>query len=1257
MSSGSKKGKGSKAPPVNGNELHFSEELKAYVDSDERYVFNPDTGLCFAKVKGGKVVPFAANDVLDRKCKVWKSSSGAYATKKEVKTMLKTSVARHEATSIFDSPKSTLPSTVLKLQKSMEKMSEEEYLASLSTLPTGRVEEKPAIETMGGAPDVNDELLKQILSMMTGKPKEQPLAPGVEVRSTEREITGATLTIADLPNIKSFARQPYIDPKDRETIEALLRKSSKQEIELSFGKVVDREFAKGRELFFEPGIWSATAFKNLLCALEFQKEFGKFDRSEKTRDVVEIARQDRSVGSSRSSIRRITTEDGMVIWQEKVRDFSSEILNATWGYRITSSSETNIAPVSNFHPEVIRTRTRTSYISSEMQLRVDCSKIIQTTYSGGSATGESKSFTKYEVEIERMGKHASVASLSSLIELVVKGTNSAEDETSTISMLERQYVELVIESMVGVENKRSYWNKPTNIKYPDLLQTSKYGLTIKLDGVRRFILITKLGTYAIGTPNDVWKIGEGSVRYDGTFIDCEKYEHEGVVTYYAFDLLFYKGADIRSSPFATRLAKIDDAISGIVFFGKERVVKKHYFMDAKDSVYQRVVKAKEQYNEWVEKGHSLDGFIFQPSEQYDNKTTRKWKPASMMTIDFLVKLIPGSDFRYELYVGEDFTSNVRPFKGDRSNPFRGTMYIEGGVLDVECDGSATTLEQISADGTIVECSWDFEKSEFVPERPRDDRDRPNNATTARDVWRDIMRPVQIADLEGNTLKIARVYFNHAKAAMLNQELRTGQSIVDVGSGRFGDLRKWEEVGLEKVFVVDPSKENVKEGLRRYKERVAEVEKMRAEFRPRLPKVEVIKDGKELVGIEDTDVVIAATEDEKINAVVSFFSFTFLAEEQEKMDRAFDTIDRLLGPGGKFFGIVLDRKRVKQLLYPVGTISKTETLKYSRDAKTGFVTYDTPSFTIRQASKFLDDSADVPHFGEAIDIRIKDEDSMVGGGEGEFQREWLVDFDYIVDELRKRKITLAKKADGIADYTYFLDHGKEFECCPMDSKIFSWLNRAFVFERKVRTVRRTEKMILERGELASFGIHYLPAETFYLLGVDSGSSSFIHAVLRSADPKYIDLHGVQDKTEYVDALRKKLAKRLSFEEYQTLEYGQISQAYTIKAKGDVKKGYEMYLAVVKDPKEYVGKNLVGDLLSRKYDINIIALDGSGEVIKPKNQECIRDLFDYKRETAIVVTQDRARYDVLVQSEPRDDTLLYEKKSKIVKKILDHACPKK
>ena len=177
---------------------------------------------------------------------------------------------------------------------------------------------------------------------------------------------------------------------------------------------------------------------------------------------------------------------------------------------------------------------------------------------------------------------------------------------------------------------KDYWNKPTNIRVDDLLfvRVNDMSVTVKLDGVRQFLFITRNSTYALGPPTDLYCIDEGISKLDGTLLDTEKYTSpDGIVTYYAFDILFNRGASVRSAYFKERIAILDNIIDVINLEKKDKsykVIRKHFYTNG--TIYEKTIEALAWIEEHPE--FSSDGLIFQPTHHYKNNHTKKWKPAS-----------------------------------------------------------------------------------------------------------------------------------------------------------------------------------------------------------------------------------------------------------------------------------------------------------------------------------------------------------------------------------------------------------------------------------------------------------------------------------------------------------------------------------------------------------------------------------------------------------------------------------------------------
>lgn len=598
----------------------------------------------------------------------------------------------------------------------------------------------------------------------------------------------------------------------------------------------------------------------------------------------------------------------------------------------------------------------------------------------------------------------------------------------------------------------SYLNKPRNLKLGNMLDklfANSY-VTVKYDGARKQLWSSATGTYLLSPPYDIVKISTEPLLEGGIYLFDTELQGEDI---YVFDMILANSKRVTSDTFARRYAIYSDVLNGIDRVGEYALWQKEYFTEG--SIYNRTNDALHDIATTLENDPDLegyeDGLIFQPSTSmgYYNSSTYKWKPADKMSIDFfLIKVTPdkiadaitavaeraddtvdNGDWIVDLHDDTDtlYTINVGE-RGGRLGQFTGAgrSRVTGYFLSDSDD---------EYDGKVVEMYFDKDESSFKVYRVRYDRTRPNNDDTARSVWMDIVNPIAESTIRGVDMKLLRRYHNMYKRTALNRNFKHGSSILDIGSGRGGDLSKWRDAKIKKVYAIEPNNENLEEFVRRYESggynRSLAIEFMNhgAEHHKTIAKV-LAADGVELDG------------------VVSFFSLTFFFKRKEKFDRLLETI-ALLPPRAKFVGSVMDGGRVRELLKPsydklladeierLGIEGDKKLRKrILKESKLYSESYeainadDRTMWSITREGEFTDDP-----FGNTITIDIDDEGGMV-----KKQREWLVDFAYLKKALERKGFYIT--------FDSFLDHGDSYDTLPVVSQEFSRLNRTFVFQKKV-----------------------------------------------------------------------------------------------------------------------------------------------------------------------------------------------------------------
>lgn len=736
-----------------------------------------------------------------------------------------------------------------------------------------------------------------------------------------------------------------------------------------------------------------------------------------------------------------------VIYEEKTRDYKNKVDNIDFGWRVTSSTEKAVSKPSKFVAGKVRNRKRYTF-------KIDNYVIDMTEVSTPSESNN------YEVEVE-FGKKIKIDEVVRAMEfvyLLYRGVDSFDDISSDVDITQvinehnRLFINDNKDSRGDLPSDRLYdaRNKPVNLKINELLKpANSWSMTVKYDGERRMLFITRAGTYLINAPNTILRIGDGDEMLSGTLIDGELMEADG--TFYAFDILFLRRVDIRRTTFPRRYEQIPNLYNSPVM-GDYKYKVKEYLIGG--DLYYNVTKT---YKKMLELGDKSDGIIYQSNGYYINRDTYKWKPADKMTIDFHVD-------KETLKLMSSVTKGKKQFLID----FRKAPNNKLNPRKVMFDG-------VDLRGKIVEFVWDRKHKEFVPIRVRTDRDAPNNINIAIDVWYDIMDPILSTTICGDDLVIMRKYHNRVKTLLIDKEIKfnmyaknarvqivinnevkgyaniiehrganiyriineydgeiedidskymrytgtKGKRILDIGTGRGGDIGKYENAGVKVLFAVEPNNDNIKE----LKRRVSLLEKQKkGELSMDIvyinDKAENVQELTKQIGeyVKDKPETVQHT---PVNDVTSFFSLTFFFKDKETYDKLIKLVSDFVPAGGKFMGICFDGERVRNELSKNSGI--LEGSVYNMNDDHPFVIK-----TKKSSGKELE-------LGDTVEVNISDSTSMVKS-----QTEWLVDFDRLTTDLNERGF--------IKERDEFLDSGVVFNTLPEGAKEFSSLNRLFVFRK-------------------------------------------------------------------------------------------------------------------------------------------------------------------------------------------------------------------
>lgn len=431
--------------------------------------------------------------------------------------------------------------------------------------------------------------------------------------------------------------------------------------------------------------------------------------------------------------------------------------------------------------------------------------------------------------------------------------------------------------------------KPINFRKKVLDNGNEYALTDKADGSRRLVFITRFGIYLL-MPDRILHVYKyrnemGTVRCYNTILDAEWIEDRLLV----FDILIDCGHDVRHLSFRDRFQKLK---SMSLDHTHTNIYIKRFLFPEDGSFCERVVDVMNYANT---QSYGNDGIIFNNIyESYTESTIYKWKPPEMLTIDFSVRT-NGNGF--DLYVKKDNCLELVKFNGNTEYPHDG-YYVPH------------TNDMIIEDGQLVE--FVFRNNRFQPIRIRNDRDVPNTHWVCTSIWRDIQDPIGIDTIMGKDLISMRRFHNKIKKSMLCN-IGSNKLIIDIGSGRGGDILKWKELNMS-VLVVEPNDDHLDILRNRLlQQEYAEVDSNCFVFNS--SRICILHtEG------QDTATIQKGLHDKfgvcYVDAVVMFNSLTFFYKSQTMFDSLIETIDTCLAPDGIFIGIVMDGSRTSYNLMPI-----------------------------------------------------------------------------------------------------------------------------------------------------------------------------------------------------------------------------------------------------------------------------------------------------------------------------------------------------
>ena len=234
--------------------------------------------------------------------------------------------------------------------------------------------------------------------------------------------------------------------------------------------------------------------------------------------------------------------------------------------------------------------------------------------------------------------------------------------------------------------------------------------------------------------------------------------------------------------------------------------------------------------------------------------------------------------------------------------------------ELQVDENNELLSNIT-NGLVIE--FKNENDIYIPIRKRYNKIYPNSIETIKDNIRMINDPIELSTLRGEDIKLMRKYHNTIKDSLFRQA--DGEYLLDLGSGRGGDVSKWMSKGYKKIVAIEPNLSHIKELSKRIMGIYG------------LNKVPVVKDSSDLILLSNESIVIVNTvaQDHKLISEVTrklfdgqadvismMLSLSFFETGSTDYDNLMVTVGRNLKIGGSFIYLTVDGEKVNNIFDPI-----------------------------------------------------------------------------------------------------------------------------------------------------------------------------------------------------------------------------------------------------------------------------------------------------------------------------------------------------
>jgi hypothetical protein len=608
------------------------------------------------------------------------------------------------------------------------------------------------------------------------------------------------------------------------------------------------------------------------------------------------------------------------------------------------------------------------------------------------------------------------------------------------------------------------------------------------------------------------------VRFLNEFISGLSVKNQETIEINLYDCIFItKNPLISNEQLSSRVSLCNDIQSylsnNFKNIGDKNLVFKvkpyFYSSSIKETLYNVVSYMNSHYGE-ENLTDTNDGIIFQYNGSYNKFPSLKWKFYSKITIDFTAE-------KYEQNLENQTTTyKLLSNQGKVKPPLN--QINPSFIITVNNNDIIDGIEGNNLSGYVLECGYSVNLKKWFIHRIRFDKTEydANYVSVAEETYYDIINELTLPilinkinyyrnkvdidergfgtetqkDIEKMKPQIKdKCLENYRKLHnKIKEKIIVGNSyektILDLGAGKGGDLPKYTNSNIKKLYAVEPNINN----LNVLSERL---EKTYKDIYNRVIKINA--------GGEDTSILSSKIFD-KVDIVNMFFVLSFFFKDRQMLLNLVDTIDLFLNKNGLFIGTYID-----------GILLKQELQKGNIDRECYYI------HSLNIDNKETENNV----YGQKIEIDLK------GTATATKQEEYLIFIEELFHLLAYRGIYMIAN-DSFENFAKSTDI-ELLNVLDNDEKYLNGFYKYFVCkknnEKELLPVRNVPLICPIKGKIPEVFNEY-----WYRFSAPADGSCFFHSVGKA-------IMRNEYNEQAIRRMRENIASRLTMEDYIEIYQGE------------------------------------------------------------------------------------------------------------------------